>query len=131
MKLEKFERKHYETLLDWWEQHGHPVIPYESLSPIGLVVNDNGNLTCVSFLYVMHGCDLAQIAWTTTNPTSGLKKKHESVGACLHGLYGIAKQNKRTNIICFSSSTGLTKLIKRHGFNVGHTHDLLAGVLEE
>ncbi len=78
-------------------------------------------------MYVMHGCDLAQIAWTTTNPGAGLKQRYEGVNAVLTGLFGIAQANNRSNVICFSSSSGLSKMIKKHGLNIGKSHDLLAG----
>lgn len=129
MTLERFEQKHFDILSDWWKQHDHPAMDFKALSPLGVVAFDGDTPVCASFLYVMHGCNLAQIAWTTTNPACGLKTKYYGINMCLGNLYQLALENKRTNVICFSSSSGLTKLMKKQGFNVGTTHNLLAGIL--
>lgn len=131
MELKRFEATHYPELVEWWKHHNHPVIALTSLSPLGLIAENNGKLVAVSFLYVMHGCDLGQIAWTTSNPKSGLKERHQAINECILSLYEIAKLNKRNNVICFSSSSGLTKLIKKHGLNVGKAHDLLSGYMRD
>lgn len=128
MKLQRFDSSHYEHLTGWWKTHGHPIISKHSLSPVGLVcLSDDGKPLAASFLYVMHGCDLGQIAWTTANPDAGLKERYEAVDMVLTGLFDVAKQENRTNVICFSSSSGLTKKLVKHGFNAGKSHDLLAG----
>lgn len=131
MKLVRFDSSHYDTLTKWWDKHQHPIISQKSLSPIGVItVLDSGEYVSASFLYVMAGCDLGQIAWTTTNPESSSRNRYDGINMCLDGLIDIAKKEKRTNVICFSSSSGLTKLIEKQGFKVGKSHDLLAGYFE-
>jgi hypothetical protein len=131
MQLHKFEQSHYEMLVGWWKEHGHPIVAFETLSPIGVIVEKDGTFLAASFIYVMHGCDLAQIAWTTTNPEGSLKDNYKAVDECITGLLDIVKLNKRKHVICFSSSTGLTRMIKSHGFNVGTTHEVLMGYFHE
>lgn len=127
MNLLKWDRSHYETLTGWWKAHDHPILRFESLSPIGLVAQKDEQLVAASFLYVFYGCDVAQIAWTTTNPEAGLKDKYRAIDSCMNGLLSIAKSHNRNQIFCFSNSKGLTKLISKHGLNVGSEHDLLSG----
>lgn len=114
-------------LVTWWEKHNHPIISYESLSPLGLLAVENGEYVAVSFAYVMHGCDLAQIAWTTTNPEAAPKLKYQAINECISGLLDIVKLNQRKHVICFSSSRGLTRMIEKHGLKTGAAHTLLSG----
>ncbi len=127
MKLERFEEKHYNELKQWWIEHNHPTIQFSSLSPYGVVSYIEDVPGCMSFLYIYHGCDMAQIAWTTTNPSLSPRKRHKAVNDTIKSLYEVAKLNNIKNIICFSNSTGLTKLLHKHGLKIGNSHDLLAG----
>lgn len=130
MRIEKFDKnKHYDILEDWWTEHNHMQVPSSSLSGVGLVVYDNDTPICMSFLYVMAGCDLAQIAWTTTNPEANLRQKYRSILYCLEGLIALAKKYERKHIISFSSSKGLTKILKKSGLGVGKNHEILYGGL--
>lgn len=131
MELYKFNKQHYNTLVEWWKKHEHHILPYSSLSDIGVIVYKNNKPISASWIYFMNGCDLAQIAWTTTNPDSGLKEKYKAVNLCLDALLDIAKINKRNNVICLSNSTGLTKLVSKKGLNKNKKHDFLVGSFME
>ena len=128
----RFDSSYYNEVCDWWKKHNHPQIAEQSLSPYGFVcLNDAKMPVAVSFVYFMAGCTMAQIAWTTTNPNARLKDRYTGVMLCLNGLTELAKQENRKDIICFSSSPGLTRKVKSLGFNIGKTHDLLAGKFYE
>jgi hypothetical protein len=129
MTITRFSKEHYGLLTSWWKQHGHPEMKFSVLPPTGILVND-GKPLVASFLYLWPGTSAAQIAWTTTNPDSGLKQRHLAVNKAVDTLLDIARSNGKTDIICFSSSSGLTKLISKKGLNPGSAHTLLAGYFE-
>ncbi len=117
-------------LTEWWKLHGHPEIRLGCLSPLGVVANIDDKPSAISFLYMYDGSKMAQMAWTTSNPEVSGKKKHRAINECIKTLLEIAKLNGRTDILCFSSSSGLTKMMQKHGLNVGGSHDVLAGYFE-
>jgi hypothetical protein len=99
-----------------------------TLSPVGVIyIDDEGTAIAASFLYIMPGTSLGQIAWTTTNPDAGLKIKHTGVNMCLNSLFEIAQMNKIKDVLCFSSSSGLSNLLKKRGLKSGKQHDVLVG----
>lgn len=130
MILKKFEKQDYEIIIDWWKEHQHPIIPFNMLSPAGLILfNEQKQPICASFIYFVANCDIAQIAWTTTNPKAGFKEKYQAVNECIQGLIALARHNKRTNIMCFSDSSGLNKIFHKNGLKELRDHKLLYGSL--
>jgi len=127
MVLKKFEKEHYPIVSEWWKKHEHTKIPEDMLSAIGLICYKDDKPICASWLYIMVGCKLAQIAWTTTNPDANLRERHKAVNFCIDGLLELAKANNRKRVICFSSSTGLNKVIMKKGLTKKNKHDLLVG----
>ena len=128
MKLIKFNKEiHYKEVSKWWSEHNKLIVPKDSLSSVGLVVYNGGKPVCMSFLYIMAGCNMAQIAWTTTNPKAGLKERYKAINFCIEGLLEIAKKNNRKNVVCFSSNKSLSKIIASKGLIEQHSHDLLLG----
>ena len=125
MKLIKFEKQHYELLCDWWTKHNHKILPFEMLSPFGLVFVDGDKPIAVSFIYFVAGCELSQIAWTTTDPGASVFKRHEAVKACIEGLVALARKFNHPHVVCFSSSRGLTRLIQKAGLKKLSEHDML------
>lgn len=127
MRVEKFEEKDYPMLLSWWEKHKHPVIAREALSPLGLICYVDEVPSCVSFIYMMPMCNLAQIAWTTSNPEVSPRIRHKAISYCIKGLFEIAQKYERYHVVCFSGSTGLSKLLGRYNLGLGKSHDFLYG----
>lgn len=125
--VSKFTDEHYPLILEWWQTHGHPALGRTVLSPFGVVCSIDNVPTAMSFMYLWTGTTVAQIAWTTTRPEAGGKQKLKAVNECMKALIDTAEMNKRTDVICFSSSKGLTKIMQRHGLHVGQSHDILAG----
>ncbi len=129
MKLHKFEPYHYEEVVKWWTKHGHPVLPMDMLSPFGLICENDSELVAASFIYLVGGCNAAQIAWTTTNPSTSIYKRYEGVDLCIKGLLGLAKQYHKTNVLCLTSSNGLKKIMNRNGLKDLQSHNLHYGSL--
>jgi len=130
MDCRRFTETEYPMIVQWWEKHNHPVIPFKMLSPAGLIsLTDKGEPGCVSFIYFVANCDIAQIAWTTTNPDVSARDRYKSVDFCIKGLIALAKHNKRTNVLCFSDSHGLNKLFHKNGLKELKDHKLLYGSL--
>lgn len=129
VRLERFTEAFYPEISKWWSKHNHPVLPFNMLSPFGLIAHTDAGPSCVSFVYLIADCDIAQISWTTTNPDVALRKRYEAVDYCIKGLLGAARHYGKTNVLCFSDSKGLTKLINKNGLKVLHNHSLLYGSL--
>lgn len=128
MDVKRFTEADYQMLVKWWEHHKHPVLPYKMLSPAGLIgLNDSGEPACASFIYFVANCDIAQIAWTTTNPEVSVRDRYLAVNDCVKGLIALAKHNNRTNIMCFSDSHGLNKIFMKNGLKELKDHKLLYG----
>jgi len=128
MKLIRFDKeKHYNLINMWWKEHKHNSMERDSLSPFGFIVYNNNTPICASFLYIMAGCNLGQIAWTTTNPKAGLKEKYNAINFCIEGLLALANHYNIKNIISLSNSKGLTKLIQKKNFRTVDKHTLLCG----
>lgn len=130
MILKRFEPEHHGIVSDWWLKHNHPIMPLNELSPIGLMVYDNNEPICVSFLYLLSGTSMGQIGFTTSNPEATSKQKHKAIGLCLNGLISLSSKYERSSVVCFSSSKGLTKILKKVGLTQGATHDYLIGKVE-
>ncbi len=129
MKLVKFEEQHYHEVCSWWTQHGHPVLPFNMLSTFGLMAFEGEQPICVSFVYLLSDCNIAQIAWTTTNPEAPIRMRYEGVDSTVKGLLGVAKKYNKTNVLCLSDSRGLKKIISRNGLKELKDHTLLYGSL--
>lgn len=126
MRFEKFTKEHYPILVDWWTLHKHPVLPFNMLSPIGLISFSNQDeAAAASFIYLVPGADIAQIAWTTTNPNVSARDRYESVEFVIQGLIGLAKNSGRSNILCFSNSRGLNRIFAKQGLQELKEHKLM------
>jgi hypothetical protein len=116
----------YSDLCAWWSKHGHPIISSEVL-PFGIVVENNGVKHAMTFVYTMDGCNAAQIAWTTTNPELGLKARYKAVNQAIDTALVYINSKKINNIMCFSDSMGLSKLLNKRGLRLGNDHILCIG----
>lgn len=126
MDLRAFNKKDYETIIGWWLEHKHPIVPIEMLSPFGMIAsNSDSKDVAVCFMYLPHGCDIAQLCWSTTNPSVSLRNRYEGIDCCIKGLIAVAKENKRTNIVSFSDSTGLNKIYSKNGLKELKDHKLM------
>lgn len=125
MIIKKFDKQQYELLKQWWNKHQHPVVPLEMLSTFGLIASNGIEPVACSFIYLASDCDFAQIAWTTTNPDSSLRDRYDGVDACIKGLLALAKKYNKSNVVCISDSSGLTKVINKNGLKKLNKHDFL------
>lgn len=126
MNLKQFTKDDYAMLSEWWEAHGHPVIPINMLSPFGLVgFSNNDEPAAISFVYLVQGCDIAQISWTTTNPKVSPRDRYETVQHCIRGLIAVAKKSGRSNVLCFSDSSGLNRIMHKEGLKELKDHKML------
>lgn len=128
MYLRYYNSSDYNTLCNWWEKHKHPIISMDAL-PHGIVVEKENNLIAMSFVYIMSGCNVAQIAWTTTNPNERLKDRYNAVNLCLDASILHAKKMNKNLIVCFSGHKSITKLLNKKGLFSGKSHDICMGVL--
>lgn len=127
MKIDYFTPHFYDILKSWWQEHNHAIIPIESLG-LGLIVLDDNNYPlCMSFIYTMERCNVAQFAWTTTNPNVSFKVRHQAVELILLASLQVAKNEGKNLIFDFISSKGLKKILKNLNFIELKDHTLLTG----
>ena len=128
MTIKYFSQDNYIELCDWWNKHNHFVVAAGSL-PYGVVVSDGDKNLVMSFLYTMDGCDIAQIAWTTSNPENKLKQNYAAIDLAIDAVLLLAKKMNKKNVICFSSSNGLNKMFNKKGLKSNMSHTLNSGAL--
>lgn len=126
MKLTRFTKEHYPMLVEWWTAHKHPVIPMEMISPFGLLAsNYDDKFVAASFIYFVAGCDIAQISWTTSNPTVSPRLRYDGIESTVKGLIALAKENGRTNIVSFAHSRSLSRMYSKQGLKELQDHKLM------
>ena len=126
MKISYFNESNYGELCGWWDKHQHAIIPYSSL-PIGVVIANDTKKLAMAFIYTMDGSDVAQLAWTTTNPENSPKESHASVDLAIDALLQVAQKKEKKLILCFSASRGLSKILNRKNINTQKEHVLNIG----
>lgn len=126
MNITYFTSEHYSELELWWKHYNHKVISITSL-PVGVVVSTQEKILAMSFLYTMNGCDVAQIAWTTSNPKNKLRESHEAVTTAIDALLVLAKKLNKNTITCFSGSKGMSKILNRRNIAQNKNHVLHIG----
>jgi hypothetical protein len=97
----------------------------EMLSPFGLMAFNGDEPVAAAFVYLVQGCDIAQISWSVTNPKAFVRLRYDGLESALKGLIALAKESGRTNIVTFSHSRGLTKLYSRQGLKTLQPHTLM------
>lgn len=127
MQITYFNESNYGELCGWWDKHQHNIIPFSSL-PLGVVVSNDTKKLAMAFVYTMDGCDVAQLAWTTSNPENSPRESYQSVDLAIDALLLVAREklNKKM-IVCFSSSKGLTKILNKKNITQNREHILNMG----
>ncbi len=106
MNIRYFTSDDYSTLCEWWKEHKHSNLPLESL-PLGVVVEDNNTSKAMTFLYTTTGCNIGQIAWTTSNPKNSARESYDAISLGIDALLVVCNKLNITNIVSFSNSKGL------------------------
>jgi len=123
MLLKKYNPLDYKELCSFWSKHNHPEIPATCL-PDGIVVKEDDKILCFGFIYLVNNASIAQIAWTTTNPEIGLKKRYKAVNMLFDGSISYIHSLGIKNIMCFSDKPSLVKLLNRRGMRIANDHTL-------
>lgn len=126
MQITYFTEGNYGELCGWWDKHQHAIIPFTSL-PLGVVVSKENKKLAMAFIYTMDGCDVAQLAWTTSNPENSARESYQSVDLAIDALLQIAEKKNKKLILCFSASKGLSKILNRKNINTQKEHVLNIG----
>lgn len=128
MQITYFNESNYGELCGWWDKHQHAIIPYSSL-PIGVVVSNEDKNLAMAFIYTMDGCDVAQLAWTTTNPENSPRQSYLATDLAIDALITVAQKKNKKMITCFSNSRGLSKILNRKNIITQKEHVLNVGSL--
>jgi len=125
MQASLYTTSDYPELCAWWKGHSHPAMSPGFLTS-GFVVSENGQNLAMTFVYLA-GANVAQIAWTTTNPSVPLRKRYEAVNKVTDVALTYIKSLNIENVMCFTDSSGLTKLYNKKGFKIKNLHNLCMG----
>lgn len=126
MIIQKYVDSDFLDLSLWWKKHSHPVME-KSILPFGIVAYENENKVAMSFIYIMDKCDVAQIAWTTTNPEMSSRKRHKAVHLLMDASFSYINSLGIKNIMCFTDSNGIAKILNKKGLRLGNLHNLCIG----
>lgn len=126
MLLKKYSPLDYSTLCSWWKDHGHPIMDSSVLAD-GIVVLEDSIPVCMGFVYLVNNANIAQLAWTTTNPNMSLKKRYKAVNMLIDASISYINSLNIKNIMCFTDKPSLVKLLNRRGMRIGNDHTLCIG----
>lgn len=126
MTIRKYVESDYNVLCSWWKDHGHPVMDSSILAD-GIVVSDESSPVCLGFVYLVNNANVAQLAWTTTNPKMSLKKRYKAVNILIDASISYINSLNIKNIMCFTDKPSLVKLFNRRGMRIGNDHTLCIG----
>ena len=123
--------KHHEMIKGWWKAHRHPEMPIDCLSNLGLVVYETVNgeeMPLVASWAYLSNAAVGWIGWTVSNPKAGVYLKK-----AIHLVYGTLEETLRglgyKYVVYVSSSSGLTKVLKRRGYRDNGKQNLMIGRL--
>jgi hypothetical protein len=115
----------YRIVKKWWVERDGIFVHKEWLSSLGVVVEKDDEPIMMSWLYFSNS-KLAQIGWTTTKPGINAKTAYQAVVLGVMKLQYLANKNGATYLHAMSNKSGLTKVMKRLGFNVQKEYDYLS-----
>lgn len=110
----------YNTLSSWWKHYNFPVIPKDSLSKNGFIIDN----TCAGFIY----CTDSNIAWLefiVANPSISRDQRQNGLIDLISGLTGLAKELGYSHVFTSTNHPNLEKLLVETGYtlqdrNVSH-----------
>jgi len=109
----------YDTICDWWGDHGLSVVPQVFL-PIGFVVTIDGVDAGACWLHMCKHSAMSWANWFITNPDISAKDKHSTFEALLENLKGYAHREGYDFMAAFFHQPSLTKIAKKNGFIENH-----------
>lgn len=127
VEVRMFLNSDHPTVAQWWKQHEWPVIPFERLSPFGMMSCVDGMPAAAAWLYPGPS-KMWLLEWVVSNPAVPLKARHEAVKCLLERLKLEVKAMGGGMVMNFTKSKGLVKLFKRVGFAVHDTGMTALGI---
>lgn len=81
---------HYHLAECWWQQHGWPAVPPETLPACGITVFNYATPVCVSFMYIDSGWGC--IAWTVADATLPKEIRRAAVDFAIETLTALGDE---------------------------------------
>ena len=110
-----FTSEDYEIVKKWWLSRGEAVVKPEWLSSLGIVVENENGPACMTWLYISNS-RMAQVGWTTTRPGLSPRDSHEAVMMAIESIQKLSQNIGVTYLHSMCNKSGLTKVMKRLGF---------------
>lgn len=111
MKIESVNKENYSMLVKWWEGHKWPIIPFESLPKIGIIVND----TVAGFLYSTDS-NVCMLEWIISDPNSDKQKRKESLVILIDRVCSMAKDMGFKFCFTYVKNKGLMNTLTENSF---------------
>ena len=128
MIVRPYVQTDYETLLEWWEGHGHERLESGRLGSEGFVAEkDDGDLVCASFLIRTSG-DFAFQLWTVGDPLVPWGTRAEAIKLLTKTMQSYAGALGFQALFTWSENARLSEKMKDFYDHIPK-HELFAKVL--
>lgn len=114
----------YDIVRKWWMKRDNVFVRKEWLPNTGVVVDRAGEPICMTWMYITNS-KMAQAGWTTTKPGLGARDSHKAVTMALLKIKKMASNLGVTYLQYTSNKRGLTKVLKRLGFEGSDNYTFL------
>ena len=118
MNCRRALRTDYTELCRWWEGHGWPAVPEQTL-PTGWVIEKDGVLLAAGFLYMARNAPVGYFEYVVTNPDNTARDTYKALDLLFTEVMTFARYNLIQ--VCFAriGQASLGKMYEKHGFTVG------------
>lgn len=116
LRQRRIRAEDYDMLASWWAAQKFPVIPWEALPQIGVLIGDENEPLAAGWLYQTDSC-IAWIEWVVANPKPQDRKLRSlAIDAVISALTTQAKEIGAKMIFTSNKHARLGKRFKDQGF---------------
>lgn len=108
--------KDYKTVSAFWEERNQLVIKKDFLSDYGVVVEENGKMLAVMWLYPMLSTKWAMIRFPITNPQTTKEERDLALDLVFDNLHGIAKDMGYNYLFCTTNHPALIARLQKYNY---------------
>lgn len=108
----------YPEVCEWWRARAWKAPARSKLSPFGAMAVEGDTRLAVAWLYVT-GSGWGLLEYTVTNPEAPVLSRGRAVRLIVERLSEVAEEAGVEDLVTFTESKGLQRLLQKCGFNVG------------
>jgi hypothetical protein len=125
-RIEPFDlKKHYAIIAKWWFDRYRQALDLGLIPRTGFIAISKDKPIAAAWLLLTNS-QMAVLSYIVSNPKAGLKEISVAVSALIQTAEEMAKASGNTFLLSVSTSTGLSKrLKKRFNFSPWRMHELV------